>query len=360
MEFMDVPRGILQIEVTSRCNAYCIMCPRPFMGGGWDTGDLALEDYLRLKEYFEALKIIWLQGWGEPLLSKDIFEMVKIASKNNGSVGLTTNAMLLTEAVSKKLIENGIKIIAVSIAGARKETHESIRVGTSFNKIVENVRCLERLRRSMNARDLRIIFTFLRIKHNIEELPEIVELASRLNVDEVVGTNIDYIPSRKHHEMMIFSEIGEDPSRKYIEIIEESEEKAKELGISIYNYPLMMREVAVCSENPIENIYLSHDGAVSPCVYLNVPTKNNMIPRYIKNKQHVIPRLIFGNIKKEKLIDIYNKHEFSRFRNIYKTRVNAWKTSIDLLSRLLDLSDLKSSVMQLPYPCSTCYKAYGV
>lgn len=326
----------------------------------WSTGDLALEDYLRLREYFEGFRIIWLQGWGEPLLSKDIFEMVKIATKNDGLVGLTTNAMLLTEFASKKLIENGIKTIAISIAGARKETHESIRVGTSFKKIIENVQSLERLRRSINATDLRIIFTFLRIKQNIRELPEIVELASRLNVDEIIGTNIDYIPSRTHYEMKIFSEEGEDPPKEYVEIIEKSEEKARELGVSIYNYPLVMREVAICSENPIENIYISHDGSVSPCVYLNVPTRNNMIPRYIKTKQYYIPRLVFGSIKKEELIDVYNKNEFSKFRNMYKKRVDAWRASENIVSRFLEFSDLTSNAIRLPEPCYTCYKAYGV
>jgi len=334
------------------------MCPKSFMMDEWSGGDLALEDYFKLREYFERFKIIWLQGWGEPLLSRDIFEMVRVAYRNDGIVGLTTNAMLLTESVSKKLIENGIKTIAVSVAGARDETHESIRIGTSFNKIIENVECLERLRRSMNARDLRIIFTFLRMKQNIRELPEVVKLASKLNIDEVVGTNLDYIPSRKYYEMKIFSE--EEAPRKYIEIIRESEEKAKELGISIYNYPLEMREVAVCSENPIENIYISHDGTVSPCVYLNVPLRKNIIPRYFKNKEYNIPRTIFGNIKVEKLEGIYNRKEFARFRSIFKRRSDSSRSSADLISRILGFSDLSSDTPRLPEPCYTCYKAYGV
>ncbi len=354
---MDISKGILQIEVTSRCNACCLMCPKSFMMDEWSNGDLSLEDYLKLKEYFERFKIIWLQGWGEPLLSRDIFEMVRVACRNDGIVGLTTNAMLLTESVSRKLVENGINTIAISIAGAREETHESIRIGTSFKKIIENVECLERLRRSMAARDLRIIFTFLRMKQNIRELPEVVELASRLNIDEVVGTNLDYIPSIKHYEMKIFSE--REAPKDYIEIVRESEEKAKELGVSIYNYPLEMREVAVCSENPVENIYISHDGTVSPCVYLNVPLRKNIIPRFFKNKQYNIPKITFGNIKIEKLDAIYNKKESSRFREVYRKRAESWRTSGDLVSSILSFSDLTSD-LRLPEQCYTCYKAYGV
>lgn len=349
---------IIQIEVTSRCNASCLMCPKPFLTDGWDVGDLPFEDYLKLREYFSEFDIIWLQGWGEPLLSKDIFQMIVSAYRKDGLVGLTTNAMLLTDSVSRKLIESGVKTVAISIAGARKETHESIRIGTSFNKILENVKCLESLRRSMNARDSRIIFTFLRMKQNIKELPELVELASNLNIDEIVGTNLDYIPSRKHYEMKIFSEDKAQP--EYLEIIEESEEKARELGISIYNYPLEMKEVPICPENPLENIYISHDGTVSPCVYLNVPLRNNTIPRYFKNKQYNIAKLIFGNIKTEQLREIYDKKELLEFRDIYKRRTELWKASGDTLSRMLEFSSLESRIPELPEPCRTCYKAYGV
>ncbi len=349
---------IIQIEVTSRCNASCVMCPKPFFTDGWDIGDLPFEDYLNLREYFSEFDIIWLQGWGEPLLSRDIFQMIVTAYRRDGVVGLTTNAMLLTDSASKKLIETGVKTVAISIAGARKETHESIRIGTSFNKILENVKRLESLRRSMNARDLRIIFTFLRMKQNIKELPELVELASTLNIDEIVGTNLDYIPSRKHYEMKIFSE--DKAEEEYLEIIKESEEKARELGISIYNYPLEMKEVSLCSENPLENIYISHDGAVSPCVYLNVPLRNNIIPRYFKNKQYYIPRLMFGNIRTEQLREICDKKEFLRFRDIYRRRTELWKASEDTLSRILEFSNLDSRIPELPEPCRTCYKAYGV
>ncbi|MEM3409645.1 MAG: hypothetical protein QXR41_05290, partial [Nitrososphaerota archaeon] len=67
-----------------------------------------------------------------------------------------------------------------------------------------------------------------------------------------------------------------------------------------------------------------------------------------------------GSIKKERLIDIYNKSDLSDFRKVYKKRVDNWKTSTDFLSRFLDFSNLTNNSMRLPDPCFTCYKAYGV
>ncbi|MEM0079156.1 MAG: radical SAM/SPASM domain-containing protein [Nitrososphaerota archaeon] len=347
---------IIQIEVTSRCNAFCIMCPKSCMGELWNSGDLPMDVYRRMSEYFDLFDLIWLQGWGEPLLVKEIFDMVRLAGKVHGSVGLTTNAMLLNEDFSRKLIESGLRVIAISIAGATEKTHENIRRGTIFKKIVENVETLTRLRRSMNAKDLKVIFTFLRIKQNIRELPDVVELAASLDVDEVVGTNLDYIPTREHYDMKIFFE--EKPPEEYLEIIRESEEKAKENGISIYNYPVKMDEVAICSENPIENLYVCHDGTVSPCVYLNIPLKTNIFPRYFKGKTYTTEKYIFGDLKKEELTKIIEKRECRDFREIYRKR-SEYTSSGSLLSKLMNFGE-KPTYPRLPKQCWNCYKAYGV
>ncbi|MEN2974340.1 MAG: radical SAM/SPASM domain-containing protein [Candidatus Caldarchaeales archaeon] len=348
---------IIQIEVSSRCNAECVMCPKPYSKTLWGLGDLSLEDYIKISNYFDGWDVVWLQGWGEPLLSKDIYEMVRIAERKDVKVGLTTNAMLLSEECSRRLIESGLKVVTISIAGGTRETHESIRRGTNFKKILENVKTLVRLRRNMGARELRIYFTFLRIKQNIGELPKVVELASELDVDKVIGTNIDYIPTREHYEMKIFSE-GK-ASREYLEIVKKSEERARELGVSIYNYPLEMKEVPVCPEDPIKGFFISYDGAISPCVYLNLPLKSPFIPRYFNNTQFYIPKTIFGNIRTEKIEDILRKKEYVEFREIYEKREKLIKAGEDPLHTFFDLMELRR-IPEIPEPCRTCYKAYGV
>ncbi|MDI6655147.1 MAG: radical SAM protein, partial [Candidatus Hydrothermarchaeota archaeon] len=62
------------------------------------------------------------------------------------SVGIVTNGMTLTEETSRRLIELGLDFITVSMAGAAKETHERIRIGSDFDKICENVRTLSNLK----------------------------------------------------------------------------------------------------------------------------------------------------------------------------------------------------------------------
>ena len=46
---------------------------------------------------FKEVKLVCLQGWGEPLEHENILGMVRVAKMAGCEVGLTTNGMLLNE-----------------------------------------------------------------------------------------------------------------------------------------------------------------------------------------------------------------------------------------------------------------------
>jgi MoaA/NifB/PqqE/SkfB family radical SAM enzyme len=54
--------------------------------------------------------MVHLQGWGEPLLHRQFFEIVARAKKAGCRVGTTTNGILLDRAEIGKLDESGIDI----------------------------------------------------------------------------------------------------------------------------------------------------------------------------------------------------------------------------------------------------------
>jgi len=58
----------MQIEVTSRCNAACIYCPRTVYGPRWKNRDLSPDTFEKLLPVLSKTKMVHLQGWGEPLL----------------------------------------------------------------------------------------------------------------------------------------------------------------------------------------------------------------------------------------------------------------------------------------------------
>lgn len=121
------------IDVVTACQLKCIMCPRTvFIAKLGRHDNMSLEAYKKIAKYFQHAELVYFTGWeGEPLLHKDIFAMVRIA-KVFCSVGIVNNGVALTEEASRRLIELGLDYITVSMAGAAKETHERIRVGSEL------------------------------------------------------------------------------------------------------------------------------------------------------------------------------------------------------------------------------------
>ncbi len=187
------PFEAFQIEVTSRCNLKCVMCPVTVLADHWPARDMSWETFGRIAEAFERAKWVYLQGWGEPLLHRRVFDMIARAQSAGCRVGFTTNGARLTRANGARLLDLGLDLVAVSIAGASAATHEAIRVGSDFARLVENLRRFLHLRRERGNTRPKVEVFYLMTSANLAELPRAVELAADLGADELVATNLDYV-----------------------------------------------------------------------------------------------------------------------------------------------------------------------
>ena len=86
----------IQVEISSHCNAGCIYCPRTAYRRNWQNRHLPLEVFRRLSRAFDRAGLVFLQGWGEPFLHPQFFDLLRIAKQAGCMVGTTTNASLLT------------------------------------------------------------------------------------------------------------------------------------------------------------------------------------------------------------------------------------------------------------------------
>jgi len=328
---------------------------------------MPLSTYRKISEYFDRVENVHLQGWGEPLLNPDIFEMIRIAKGKNCSVSLTTSGVNLTADISGRLIKEGIDTVAVSIAGATKETHERIRRGSDFGKFVENIKGLAALKAETGSSKPKIVLSFLMTKLNYEELPDTVYLLKDVNADELVATNLDYAPATVQDEMRLFS--CTEANENFKKVIERSEKEARKNKVPLRVYPLEMEEVVMCEMNPLRIIFMSHDGCIAPCVYLNM-AKQGLIQRVFCGEQFEIQKVCFGNVRKDDFMEIWEKNDYQDFRGLYSRRLDVLgdvygNIGIDMTStnRLREAEIMaKEALKKNPVPgvCKTCYKAYGI
>ena len=161
----------LHIEtVNGLCTARCTMCvintsKRKPSIMSQKTFKNILERFLPYKDYLQYLSLFWN---GEPLLDKGLSNKIKLAKEMGfKSVGFATNCTELTASKSYSLLRAGLDTLICSIDGATKETHEAIRIGTDFDKVVNNV--LTFLETRYRVGNAKVIIRFIRQKSNAHE-----------------------------------------------------------------------------------------------------------------------------------------------------------------------------------------------
>jgi radical SAM protein with 4Fe4S-binding SPASM domain len=98
-----------------------------------------------LTQFPQKLKTIKLYGFGEPLLNRNLPQMVSILKELNVTdrVETTTNGWWLEPATSDKLIAAGMDRIVISVNGLSSTQIECItKARVNFEKYVENIRHL--------------------------------------------------------------------------------------------------------------------------------------------------------------------------------------------------------------------------
>ena len=310
----------LQIEVTSRCNLRCVMCPVTVLADRWHSQNLDWELFLRIAHAFKQTKYVHLQGWGEPLLHPRLFDMIRVAKEAGCRVGFTTNGTLLSPVAGQRLLDLDLDLLAVSIAGAIPQTHAVIRVGSDLTRILDNLRCFLDLRARQQLLHPKVEIFFLMTKSNMAELPAVVDLTASVGADELVATNLDYVPTGEQNELKAFAC---DPlQERMARAVKGARGKAKVAGLSFRAYPLDPEEVAICDANPLKILFVSCDGRVSPCTYLGMAVQAE-IPRVFDGQLLSVPRVWFGDIREQELLEIWEAPGYRAFRQQFEARRTA-------------------------------------
>jgi MoaA/NifB/PqqE/SkfB family radical SAM enzyme len=126
----------VNIEATNHCNLKCKMCPvNHEMTRKKEFLDIQL--FKKIIDENPQLEFILPFQWGEPLLHKQIFEMIAYARSKNIQTMLTTNGTLLTPEMNQKILKSGLTRLTFSVDGFG-ETHTAIR-GFEYEQLKENI-----------------------------------------------------------------------------------------------------------------------------------------------------------------------------------------------------------------------------
>jgi radical SAM protein with 4Fe4S-binding SPASM domain len=220
----------LYIESTSRCNEFCDQCPRTHLGREADR-DISLDEVRHIVEQLPELERVVLHGLGEPLLNRQLPEIVAYVRSRGAHVLFNSNALLLNEARGARLIEAGLSELRVSLDGARPDTYARVRGVNrkALPHIIANLHAFEALKRACGATTPKTSLWFTAMKENIEELPELVDIASETGVPEVYVQRFIYFgKGLATADQAVFRQAHE----RELELIRQAAERCRERGIA--------------------------------------------------------------------------------------------------------------------------------
>ena len=134
----------LDVDTNVTCNLKCVMCPAGQGKMPVDYPGKMLDFDLYQKAIDEGagagLSAVRLGITGEPLLRPDIVRFVDAAKKAGIlDIMLITNGMLLSESISRSLIDAGLTRLMVSIDAVTEKTYAQVRPGGSLGTVTQNV-----------------------------------------------------------------------------------------------------------------------------------------------------------------------------------------------------------------------------
>jgi MoaA/NifB/PqqE/SkfB family radical SAM enzyme len=263
----------LDFENVSRCNFRCTMCTVSDWHKGTRATDMPLQAFKRLIDEQVGLVEIKVQGLGEPTLQgDDFFEMIRYARARHIWVRTTTNASLLhLKDNYRKLIDSGVNEVQISCDGADKETFESIRRGSVFERVVENCKLINAYCAGRNIERTKM-WTVVQ-RNNRHQLAELVDLAHEMGFRSMAfSLNLGDFGLDRWRAVNDAVTVEREFSRaEALALLKQGER----LGVKVAFWNVTQRFDTARPEHlcpwPFERAYVASDLRVAPCCIIGNP-----------------------------------------------------------------------------------------
>jgi radical SAM protein with 4Fe4S-binding SPASM domain len=168
---------VLSWNVTRKCNLKCSHC---YINATKEElqGELTTEEAKRLMDQIaEVSRPLLILSGGEPLLRRDIYELIQYGTNKGFRMGLGSNGSLIDETVAKKLKDAGVKTVSISLDSCDPEKHDEFRgVKGSWQKAVNALTALKQ-----NGVLVQVNTTVTQQNH--DEIDEIMSFTEQIGVE---------------------------------------------------------------------------------------------------------------------------------------------------------------------------------
>jgi len=255
--------------------------------------------FKEVAQAWKAKKIMIAVTGGEPLLRRDLFEVMGYAHNLGFEWGIVTNGFFVNQEMVEKMKDSGMSSVVVSIDGIGKIHDELRQMPGAYKKAIEAVKLIKK------ANFVKILqVTTTANKINFCQLEEIYKIMLDLGIDSWRVMNVDPIGRAELNNELILDRkqmkwlldfIREKRRKKGMEVIFGCE------GFLGLEYEGEVRDWFFYCGTGINIGSILHNGDIFVCP--NVPRR---------------PELIQGNVRRDSFVEVWN-NKFKEFRNLKRT-----------------------------------------
>ena len=177
------PLYIIPWRITSACDSSCLYCASANKPPASD--ELNTNEALHLVDQIYDFGASWLGiSGGEPLLRRDLFEIIRYAKKIGLNVSIITNGRYLDGKIFDEIVKNEVHV-SVGIDGT-ETTNDLIRGKGAYADAVSAIEKLSR-ERLLNC----LVYTFVNINEsatnvNVNDITHVLDLAAKYGARWVI------------------------------------------------------------------------------------------------------------------------------------------------------------------------------
>jgi MoaA/NifB/PqqE/SkfB family radical SAM enzyme len=124
------------LELTSRCNLRCGMCPLPVLRRPYEDMEWWLVEKAEREIHGMGLGLKWLHEMGEPLLYPRVDDAIRLFPE----ASLSTNGMLLTREMGQRLLDANLRRLRICLDSVDAEVYPHLRTGGDWQTVVDLTR----------------------------------------------------------------------------------------------------------------------------------------------------------------------------------------------------------------------------
>lgn len=288
----------VHLELTSKCQARCPMCPRRINGGILNPlitlNEINLQTFKKWfsVDFIRQLNSLFMCGnLGDPIIASDCLEIAQYLRQINPDINLSmhTNGSARNTEWWSSLAKTDIRVV-FGLDGLA-DTHSLYRIGTDFHKIIENAKAF--IDAGGTAEWHMLVF-----KHNEHQVQECKEMAETLKFDKFQIKHTSRFVGNVFHVL--------DDAGKTTHVLQPTE-KSKEMVVKVHQNIKNSAPKITCKALKNKQIYVGANGDIGPCCWLDfswiLPSQDNRITHM--NFVGKIP-----NLNMQSLEEIFNSHYF--------------------------------------------------